>query len=82
MVSLTLTPMMASRFLRAHGEVRHGKLYRWSERAFDAMLHAYERGLDLAMRWRLVTLLVFFATLGLIGLSVRGHPEGFLPAAG
>src|SRR5258705_327162 len=42
-VSLTLTPMMASRFLRAHGEVRHGRFYQWSERAFDAMLHAYER---------------------------------------
>ena len=33
-VSLTLTPMMASRFLRAHGEVRHGRFYQWSERGF------------------------------------------------
>ena len=31
-VSLTLTPMMASRFLRAHGETKHGKFYQWSER--------------------------------------------------
>ena len=46
-MSLTLTPMMASRFLRAHGETRHGRFYQWSERAFDAMLHGYERGLDL-----------------------------------
>src|SRR5437660_7097491 len=38
-VSLTLTPMMASRFLRAHGETQHGRFYQWSERAFDAMLH-------------------------------------------
>ena len=30
-VSLTLTPMMASRFLRAHHETSHGKLYQWSE---------------------------------------------------
>ena len=52
-VSLTLTPMMASRFLRAHGEVTHGRFYQWSERGFDAMLHGYERGLDLALRWRL-----------------------------
>ena len=64
-VSLTLTPMMASRFLRAHGEEQHGRFYQWSERAFDAMLHAYERGLDLALRWKLVTLCVFFATLAL-----------------
>src|SRR4029077_11664012 len=46
-VSLTCTPIMASRFLRAHGETKHGKFYRWSERAFDRLLHAYERGLDL-----------------------------------
>src|SRR5690606_28382849 len=37
-VSLTLTPMMASRFLRRHDSVRHGRLYRLSERGFDAML--------------------------------------------
>src|SRR5271163_224968 len=48
-VALTLTPMMASRFLRAHSENQaHGRFYKWSERGFDAMLHGYERGLDLA----------------------------------
>ena len=47
MVSLTLTPMMASRFLRSHHETKHGRFYQWSERLFDRMLHAYERGLDL-----------------------------------
>src|SRR5436305_14240156 len=41
-VSLTLTPMMASRFLRAHKDARHGKHYNWSERGIEAMLHAYE----------------------------------------
>ena len=51
-VSLTLTPMMASRFLRAHDEEQHGRFYQWSERVFDAMLHGYERGLDLALRWQ------------------------------
>lgn len=48
-VSLTLTPMMASRFLRAHGEVQHGRFYQWSERAFDAMLRGYEYVLDHAL---------------------------------
>ena len=78
-VSLTLTPMMASRFLRAHGETRHGKLYQWSERAFDAMLHGYERGLDHAMRWRRTTLLIFFATLGLSVYLFMVIPKGFFP---
>ena len=63
-VSLTLTPMMASRF-RAHGETKHGKFYDWSERGFDAMLRGYEYVLDIAMRWRFTTLMIFFATLGL-----------------
>jgi HAE1 family hydrophobic/amphiphilic exporter-1 len=78
-VSLTLTPMMASRFLRAHGEVKHGRFYEWSERAFDAMLRGYERGLDLAMRWRLTTLTIFFATLALSVYLFVVIPKGFFP---
>src|SRR5437899_1163521 len=78
-VSLTLSPMMASRFLRAHGETRHGRFYQWSERAFDAMLHGYERGLDLALRWRFATLMVFFATLGLSVYLFVIIPKGFFP---
>src|SRR5262249_47864766 len=78
-VSLTLTPMMASRFLRGHGETQHGKFYQWSERAFDAMLHAYERGLDLALRWKFVTLMIFFATLGLSVYLFVIIPKGFFP---
>jgi HAE1 family hydrophobic/amphiphilic exporter-1 len=78
-VSLTLTPMMASRFLRAHKDTRHGKLYNWSERGFEAMLHAYERGLDLVLRWRLTTLMVFFITLGLSVYLFILIPKGFFP---
>jgi HAE1 family hydrophobic/amphiphilic exporter-1 len=78
-VSLTLTPMMASRFLRAHGDTKHGKFYQWSERAFDGMLHAYERGLDLALGWKRVTLLVFFATLALSVYLFVVIPKGFFP---
>jgi HAE1 family hydrophobic/amphiphilic exporter-1 len=78
-VSLTLTPMMASRFLRSHKETKHGRFYQWSERAFDAMLHAYERGLDLAMRWSLTTLGIFFATLALSVYLFIIIPKGFFP---
>ena len=78
-VSLTLTPMMASRFLRAHGETQHGKLYQWSERAFEAMLHGYERGLDTAMRWSKTTLVIFFATLALSVYLFIVIPKGFFP---
>jgi HAE1 family hydrophobic/amphiphilic exporter-1 len=78
-VSLTLTPMMASRFLRAHHEVRHGRFYRWSERMFDGLLHAYERGLDLALRHSFVTLMIFFATVALSVFLFILIPKGFFP---
>ena len=78
-VSLSLTPMMASRFLRAHSETKHGKFYDWSERAFDGMLHAYESGLDLALSWGRTTLLIFFATLALSVYLFVIIPKGFFP---
>ncbi|WP_371425340.1 multidrug efflux RND transporter permease subunit [Tardiphaga sp.] len=78
-VSLTLTPMMASRFLREQKHAKHGRLYQLSENAFDAMLRAYERGLDLVLRWRLTTLMVFFATLGLSVYLFVIIPKGFFP---
>jgi len=79
-VSLTLTPMMCSRFLRSHSDTpKHGKFYQWSERGFDALLHSYERGLDVAMRWRRTTLIIFFATLGLSVYLFIIIPKGFFP---
>ncbi|MGY3482936.1 HAE1 family hydrophobic/amphiphilic exporter-1 [Bradyrhizobium sp. USDA 4011] len=78
-VSLTLTPMMASRFLRAHNEERHGRLYKLSERGFDAMLRGYQSGLDLALRWKFTTLMIFFATLALSIYMFVIIPKGFFP---
>jgi hydrophobic/amphiphilic exporter-1 (mainly G- bacteria), HAE1 family len=78
-VSLSLTPMMASRFLRAAEETRHGRIYRWSERAFERMLHAYERGLDLALGWKRTTLIIFFATIALSVHLFVIIPKGFFP---
>jgi HAE1 family hydrophobic/amphiphilic exporter-1 len=78
-VSLTLTPMMASRFLRPEKEVRHGRLFALSERGFDALLKGYERGLDLVLRFRFVTLLVFLATVALSVYLFMIIPKGFFP---
>lgn len=78
-VSLTLTPMMASRFLRAEHETKHGKFYQWSERAFDKLLGWYERGLDLVLDHRFITLMVFFATLALSVVLFMAIPKGFFP---
>ncbi|MCE4222187.1 MMPL family transporter [Methylobacterium sp. C25] len=78
-VSLSLTPMMASRLLKEHGTEHHGRLYRISERFFDGMLHAYERALDVALRHRFITLITFFATLGLTVYLFVIIPKGFFP---
>ncbi|MDB5376229.1 MAG: acriflavin resistance protein [Rubritepida sp.] len=79
LVSLTLTPMMAGRMLRPHGEVRHGSLYRASERAFGALQSGYARSLDVALRHRFLTLLVFLATLAATGYVFVRIPKGFFP---
>ena len=75
-VSLTLTPMLASRFLRPPGEERHGKLFNASERAWNAVLGAYERSLHVVMRHRRAMLvfsaLVLVGTAGLFMLVSKG----------
>jgi HAE1 family hydrophobic/amphiphilic exporter-1 len=78
-VSLTLTPMMASRFLRSHHETQHGRFYQWSERLFERMLASYERGLDHALNWKRTTLLIFFATIALSVYLFTIIPKGFFP---
>ncbi|HEY8967023.1 MAG TPA: efflux RND transporter permease subunit, partial [Candidatus Methylacidiphilales bacterium] len=45
-VSLTTTPMMCSRLLRNEKEVKHGRLYQWSERGFEKVVGLYDRALS------------------------------------
>src|SRR5262249_1953578 len=78
-VSLTLTPMLCSRFLRHQGNVGHGRLFNWSERAFDAWLHGYDRSLRVVLRHKLVTLLVSFIVIGLTFYLYTISKTGFIP---
>ncbi len=78
-VSLTLTPMLCSRFLGDTTHDRHGKLYQLSERGFDWLLERYAAGLQLVLRHRLLTLLSFFATLALTVFLFVIIPKGFFP---
>jgi hydrophobic/amphiphilic exporter-1 (mainly G- bacteria), HAE1 family len=78
-VSLTLTPMMASRFLTASKKVRHGRLYTLTEDGFEVLLKGYEWGLNLVLEFRFVTLLVFLATLALSVYLFVIIPKGFFP---
>jgi hydrophobe/amphiphile efflux-1 (HAE1) family protein len=77
-ISLTLTPMMCSRFLKAEAH-SHGRVYNFVEGLFDGMLRFYERTLDIALRFRFITLLVFFGTVATtVGLFMI-IPKGFFP---
>jgi HAE1 family hydrophobic/amphiphilic exporter-1 len=78
-VALTLTPMMASRFLKSERKTTHGRFYQLTERGFDWMLRVYERGLDVVLRHQFTTLLVFLATLGITVYFFIVIPKGFFP---
>ncbi len=77
-VSLTLTPMMCSRFLH-HGDNTHGLIYRVIEKGFDLLLGGYRRTLDIALRFQFITLLVFLATVGVTVHLYLTIPKGFFP---
>ena len=78
-VALTLTPVMAARFLREKKDTHHGRMYMASERVFDIMLAAYRRSLDVALRYRRITLGVFLLTVSLSGYLFYVIPKGFFP---
>ncbi|WP_293797515.1 efflux RND transporter permease subunit [uncultured Bosea sp.] len=78
-IALTLTPMMASRFMKPIREVHHGRVYQASEKLFRTLANAYERSLDVALRFRFTTLMVFFATLALTIYLFVIIPKGFFP---
>jgi hydrophobe/amphiphile efflux-1 (HAE1) family protein len=77
-VSLTLAPMLCSRFLRRHSP-DHGRLYRAIEAGFDAMLALYRRTLGFVLRHQAATLAVFFATMALTIVLAIQTPKGFFP---
>ena len=79
-VSLSLTPMLCSRFLRPPATEKHGRLYAVSERFFEGMFGAYSWSLKGVLRHRLTTfvlsILVLAATVYLFVVT----PKGFLPS--
>ena len=79
-VSLTLVPMLASRFLRDEAQRKPpGALVRSFGRAFDALLGAYTRSLDVALRHRGPVLVVALGTFVLSGVLFYAIPKGFFP---
>jgi hydrophobe/amphiphile efflux-1 (HAE1) family protein len=78
LVSLTLAPMLASRFMRPETH-EHGRIYRAIEAVFDAMLGFYRHTLDIVLRHQAITLAVFFITMGVTGVMMVYMPKGFFP---
>jgi multidrug efflux pump len=78
-VSLTVTPTMCSRMLRSEREVKHGRLYAASERAFDALLAFYERGLRWALRHQPTMLVVTVLTVAVNVALFAYVPKGLFP---
>jgi len=79
LISLSLTPMMASRFLRSTAEGRHGPAYRMAESAFDAVFWLYDRTLRWVLRHQFPMLLLTLATIGLSIFLYREVPKGLFP---
>jgi len=79
-VSLTLTPMLCSRFIRPAGEKRHGHLYLLMESFFDKMLHTYERTLKFVLDYRRTTLVITVILTAATGYLFATIPMGFLPS--
>jgi HAE1 family hydrophobic/amphiphilic exporter-1 len=77
-ISLSLTPMACSRFLRPPTE-SHGRLYAASERVFEAMRGLYERTLKHVMAHPRVTLVTLLVTVLLTGYLFTAIPKGFIP---
>ncbi|HEY4320860.1 MAG TPA: efflux RND transporter permease subunit [Gemmatimonadales bacterium] len=78
-VSLTLTPMLSSRFLRSTHGKPHGRFYQLSERFFDAWLGLYERSLARVMVHRRLALLFSFVILVATGWLFWVTPKGLFP---
>lgn len=78
-VSLTLTPMLCSRFLSiSHGQ-QQNRFYRFSENAFNAVLQAYEWTLRPVLQFRFVTLIISVIILVMTVYLFTLVPKGFVP---
>jgi HAE1 family hydrophobic/amphiphilic exporter-1 len=79
-ISLTLTPMLSSRFLRPSVAGRRSRLFRASERAFERGRGAYDKGLLWSLNHGRLVLVFSVATLLLTFLLFRMIPAGFFPS--
>ena len=79
-VSLTLTPMLCSRFLKPiDHHAKRSRFYVLTERLFQSSVNLYARTLHASLRWRKTILCVAVATMGLTLWLLIITPKGFIP---
>jgi hydrophobic/amphiphilic exporter-1 (mainly G- bacteria), HAE1 family len=78
-VSISLTPMLCSRFLKPPHSQKHGWFYNATERMFDAWLRVYDVTLRASLRFRLLTMAISIALLVATAYQFVVIPKGFLP---
>lgn len=79
-ISLTLTPMMCARLLRAGNEQKYGWVARKTHDWIEALIQSYGRGLKVVLRHQTLTLFVAVGTFILTALLYLAVPKGFFPA--
>jgi hydrophobic/amphiphilic exporter-1 (mainly G- bacteria), HAE1 family len=79
-VSLSLTPMLCSRFMKPSGSERHGHLYAVSERFYERMLNTYDRSLRQVLARPRATVIVAGLLLVATVYLFIAIPKGFLPS--
>jgi hydrophobic/amphiphilic exporter-1 (mainly G- bacteria), HAE1 family len=79
MVSLTLSPMLCSRFLKPHSQIKHGRLYNTSESVYNVMFRIYEKSLHWVMRHGILMLFVFLLSIVLSIFLFIKIPKDFIP---
>jgi multidrug efflux pump len=78
-ISLTTTPMMCGRVLASERSVRHGRMYNWSENAFNRLLSGYQSSLAWVLDHPALILIIFVCTLALNVFLIDKIPKGFFP---
>ncbi len=78
-VSLTLTPMICSRWLKPKTNKKPGKFYEKSEQVFDKIIHYYGRTLKVVFKHQPLTLVIAAAMLVFTILLYAVVPKGFFP---
>jgi HAE1 family hydrophobic/amphiphilic exporter-1 len=79
-VSLTLVPMLCSRFLREGGHLQPGRRYQLTEAGYQWMVHLYDRSLLTVLRYKRITMLVSLVILAATGYLFVAVPKGFIPS--